>query len=170
VDFEEFVAQRRRPLFRFAVVLCGDPVLAEDLLQDVLGRAFERWHQVGAADDVNAYVRRMLVNEFLGWRRRLGRTTPVAAMDGLLPDLPDHADSHCEQAALADELANLPPKQRAVLVLRFYAAMSYAEVAACLGCRESTARAHAARALAALRIQLATPQVSATSKPVFEAD
>jgi RNA polymerase sigma-70 factor (sigma-E family) len=162
VDFEEFVAERRRPLFRFAVVLCSDPVLAEDLLQDVLGRAYERWQMVGAADDVNAYVRRMLVNEFLGWRRRLGRTTPLATLDGLLPDLPDHADSHCEEAALVDELATLPRKQRAVLVLRFYVGMSYAEVAACVGCRESTARAHAARALAALRIQMTTPRVSTT--------
>lgn len=168
MDFEDFVAQRRRPLFRFAVVLCGDPVLAEDILQDVLGRAFERWRLVSAADDTNAYVRRMLVNEFLGWRRRHRRATPVAELDDLLPGLPDHADGHCEQAALVDELSLLPRKQRAVLVLRFYAGMSYAEVAACLGCREATARAHAARALAALRIQMTAPQGCTPAKTMKE--
>ena len=168
MDYEDFVAQRRRPLFRFAVVLCGDPVLAEDLVQDVLGRAFERWQLVSAADDVNAYVRRMLVNEFLGWRRRLGRTAPVAELDDLLPNAPDHADGHSEQVALAGELSLLPRKQRAVLVLRFYAGMPYAEVAASLGCRESTARAHAARALAALRIQMTAPQTTVAAKTMKE--
>ncbi len=54
VRFEEYVDEARHRLFRFAVVLCGDPVLAEDIVTDVLGRAFERWHLVGAADNVHA--------------------------------------------------------------------------------------------------------------------
>jgi RNA polymerase sigma-70 factor (sigma-E family) len=163
VEFEAFVSERQRALFRFAVVLCGDPVLAEELVQNVLGRAFERWHLVAAADDANAYVRRMVVNEYLGWRRRARRTTPVAQIhDDQLPGAPDHADRHADRLALTGELATLPPKQRAVLVLRFYAGLSYAEIASCTGCRESTARAHAARALAALRIHMA-PRVVAAS-------
>jgi DNA-directed RNA polymerase specialized sigma24 family protein len=64
------VEQRRQSLFRSAVVLCGDPVLGEDILADVLGRAYERWNQVSAADNVHAYVRRMIVNEYLEWWRR----------------------------------------------------------------------------------------------------
>lgn len=154
-EFEEFVREQRRALFRFAVALCGDPVLGEDLVQDTLGRAYERWQLVAAADDRNAYVRRMVVNEFLGRRRRFRRTTTMAEIDDtLLPGTPDHADRECDRSELADELALLPPKQRAALVLRFYAGMSFADVAGSLGCRESTARAHVTRALAALRIHM----------------
>lgn len=154
-DFEEFVRERQRGLFRFAVALCGDPVLAEDLVQDVLGRAYEQWRLVAAADDQNAYVRRMIVNEFLGRRRRFRRITSVGRLDDkLLPLSPDHADRECDRSELADELASLPPKQRTTLVLRFYAGMSFADVASWLGCRESTARAYATRALAALRIRM----------------
>jgi RNA polymerase sigma-70 factor (sigma-E family) len=159
VEFEQFVRERQRPLFRFAVVLCGDPVLAQDLLQNVLGRSYERWELVSAANDANAYVRRMLVNEFVGWRRLLRRTRPVAEFrDDDLPHTPDLADMHVDRAALAGELSALPAKQRAVLVLRYYAGMSFAEVASCMECRESTARAYAARALATLRVQMMTKE------------
>lgn len=160
MEFEAFVRERQRGLFRFAVALCGDPVLAEELVQDVLGRAYERWRLVAAADDANAYVRRMVVNEFLGRRRRFRRSIPMADVgDDLLPGSPDHADQECDRSELADELAQLPPKQRAALVLRYYAGMSFAEVASWLGCRQSTARAHVTRALAALRIRMTdTPE------------
>jgi RNA polymerase sigma-70 factor (sigma-E family) len=151
VRFESYVEQRRQGLFRFAVVLCGDPVLAEDVLTDVLGRAYEQWDRVSAADNVHAYVRRMLVNEYLGWWRRLKRTTPVAEISEPDP-APDHAELHAERAAVVAELAKLPRKQRAVLVLRFYEGLSDDEVAQVLGCRPSTVRSNASRALAALRI------------------
>lgn len=163
VQFETYVEQRRKSLFRFAVVLCGNPVLAEDILTDVLGRAYEKWDRVGAADNVHAYVRRMIVNEYVGWWRRLARTTPVA--DVAEPDpAPDPADQHAERTAVVAELAKLPRKQRAVLVLRFYEGMSDHEVAQVLGCRPSTVRSNASRALAALRIgmsELTTTPVEA---------
>jgi RNA polymerase sigma-70 factor (sigma-E family) len=158
VQYEQFVRERRRPLFRFAVVLCGDPVLAEDLVQDVLTHAYERWPQVTAARDTNAYVRRMVVNEFLGWRRRSRRAVPVAEFrDDALPSFPDHADGRINRIDLTDQLATLPAKQRAALVLRYYAGLSFADVAATLGCRESSARSYVTRALASLRIQMAAP-------------
>jgi RNA polymerase sigma-70 factor (sigma-E family) len=161
VEFDRFVAERQRSLFRFAVVLSGDPHLAEELVQSVLARAFERWSQVAAADDRNAYVRRMLVNEYISWRRVAIRSTPVAEFfDEQLAGEPDHADRYSQAAELAEELDRLPRKQRAVLVLRFYAGMSFAEVAACLGCREATARAYATRALATLRIDMETRSLS----------
>jgi RNA polymerase sigma-70 factor (sigma-E family) len=161
VEFDRFVAERQRSLFRFAVVLSGDLHLAEELVQSVLARAFERWSQVAAADDRNAYVRRMLVNEYISWRRVAIRSTPVAEFfDEQLAGEPDHADRYSQAAELAEELDRLPRKQRAVLVLRFYAGMSFAEVAACLGCREATARAYATRALATLRIDMETRSLS----------
>jgi RNA polymerase sigma-70 factor (sigma-E family) len=155
VEFDRFMAERQRSLFRFAVVLCGDPQLAEELVQGVLARSFERWSRVAAADDPNAYVRRMLVNEYVSWRRAAKRSTPVADFaDHQVRCQADHAEHYAQAAAVAAELDRLPRKQRAVLVLRFYAGMSFAEIAACLGCREATARAYATRALATLRIDM----------------
>jgi RNA polymerase sigma-70 factor (sigma-E family) len=161
VEYERFVAERQRSLFRFAVVLSGDPHLAEELVQSVLARSFERWSRIAAADDPNAYVRRMLVNEFLSWRRTAKRSTLVATIpDHQIESEPDHAERYTAAAEVADELDRLPRRQRAVLVLRFYAGMSFAEVATTLGCREATARAYASRALESLRIDMESRSLS----------
>ena len=161
MEFDRFLAERQRSLFRFAVVLCGNPDLAEDLVQSVLTRAFEQWSRVSAADDPNAYVRRMVVNEYLSWRRLTRRTTPVADIsDQHLASAPDHAEQHAEAAMVVAELDRLPRRQRAVLVLRFYAGLSFAEIAAYLGCREATARSYGARALATLRIDMESRSLS----------
>ena len=165
VSFEEYVAEARHKLFRFAVVLCGDPVLAQDLVSNVLGRAFERWHQVDAADNVHAYVRRMVVNEYLTWRRRSARSTPHADLVDLTDrasPTPDHGGSYAERDALLGELARLPKQQRAAIVLRFYEGMSDDEIAEVLGCRAGTVRSRVSRGLATLRIVM-------TLNPVKEA-
>jgi len=159
VDFEEYVAGARQRLFRFAVVLCGNPVLAEDIVMDVLGRAFERWHQVGAADNVHAYVRRMVVNEYLTWRRRTTRTSPRADLIDLVDRgniSPDHGSQHAERDALLTELARLPKQQRAAIVLRFYEGLSDDEIAGVLDCRPGTVRSSVSRGLATLRITITT--------------
>lgn len=156
LQFEQYVVDSRTRLYRFAVVLCGDPVLAGDLLCDVLGRAFERWAQVAAARDPHAYVRRMLVNEYVSWQRRRTRSVPhpeIARLAELRAEAgPELADRHAERAALVDDLARLPARQRAALVLRYYADLSDAEIAATLGCRVGTVRSSISRGLAALRI------------------
>ena len=154
MHFATYVQDRRQALFRFAVVLCGDPVLAEDILTDVLGRAYEHWDRVSAADNVHAYVRRMTVNEYLAWWRRRVRAVPVAELGELAAATPDPADRYAECAAITAELAKLPKRQRAVLVLRFYEGMSDEEIARVLGCRPGTVRSCASRALATLRIEL----------------
>jgi RNA polymerase sigma-70 factor (sigma-E family) len=160
MQFEQYVIESRQRLYRFAVVLCGDPVLASDLLTDVLGRAFERWHQVSAARDPHAYVRRMVVNEFVSWQRRRARAVPYAEV-GQLADLragrpgssgPSLEDVQAERAALLDELSQLPARQRAAIVLRYYEDLSDEDIAAALGCRVGTVRSSISRGLAALRI------------------
>lgn len=160
VQFEQYVDTSRQRLFRFAVVLCGDTVLAGDLLSDVLGRAFERWHQVSAARDPHAYVRRMLVNEFVSWQRRRARAVPHPEV-GQLADLrasrlgtpgPGTAEVHAEREALMEELARLPARQRSAIVLRYYEDLSDEDIAATLGCRIGTVRSSISRGLATLRI------------------
>ena len=155
VRFEDYLSDARHRLFRFAVVLCGDPVLAEDIVTDVLGRAFERWHQVSAADNVHAYVRRMVVNEYLTWRRRRARTAPHADVVDLVDrggGTPDHGGGHAERDAMLGELARLPKQQRAAIVLRFYEGMSDDQIAEVLDCRPVTVRSNISRGLATLRI------------------
>ncbi|MDQ6848916.1 MAG: SigE family RNA polymerase sigma factor [Actinomycetota bacterium] len=160
VQFEQYVNESRLRPFRFAVVLCGDTVLAGDLVTDVLGRAFERWHQVSAARDPHAYVRRMLVNEFVSWKRRRARTVPHPEI-GQLADVragrlgtsgPDPGDVHAERAALLDELSRLPTRQRAAIVLRYFEDLCDEDIAAALGCRTGTVRSCISRGLATLRV------------------
>lgn len=157
VDFEQYVAQRRPALFRFAVVLCGDPVLADDVVSDTLGRAYERWAQVGAADHVHAYLRRMVLNEYLSLRRRAARTAVRDDVGDLLPPVADPADAHAARHELVAELRRLPAKQRAAVVLRYYEGLPFAEIAQLLGSGENAVRSNVSRGLAALRVQLADP-------------
>jgi RNA polymerase sigma factor (sigma-70 family) len=97
----------------------------------------------------------MIINEFLSWRRRSWRLVP-ARDAGQAPAraTPDHADACAERAGLLAELAKLPRRQRAVLVLRYYEDRRDAEIAELLGCTVGTVRGYASRALAALRIEL----------------
>jgi RNA polymerase sigma-70 factor (sigma-E family) len=161
--FEEFMRQRQRPLLRFAMVLTGDAQRSEDIVADVLGRAWEKWERIGALAEPNAYVRRMVVNEFLSWKRLTKRTTPRNDVAQLIDDADrDDASSTesvlTERSAMVDALTRLPRKQRAALVLRYYEGLSDAEIAAVLGCGPGTVRSNTSRALAALRIHLHDPQ------------
>ncbi|MDQ2583980.1 SigE family RNA polymerase sigma factor [Saccharothrix yanglingensis] len=155
MEFGEYVAGRRPALMRFATVLTCQPWLAEDLVSDVLSRAFERWDRISRMDQPHAYVRRMVVNEYLSWRRRLARTTPRADVGPDVGQLGDGADERAERDAMIGRLAALPRKQRAAVVLRYYAGLPDAEIAAELGCRATTVRSQISRALATLRIDLA---------------
>jgi RNA polymerase sigma factor (sigma-70 family) len=96
----------------------------------------------------------MIVNEYLSWRRKWARITPVSDT----PDcrlVPDHADRHADRTALAEEIDKLTKRQRAVIVLRYYADLSDADIAAELGCSEGAVRNAASRALRSLRVELA---------------
>ena len=158
MTFEEFVTARLPAVLRFAGVLAGDRGLAEDVVQDVLIRASSRWQAIAQLDRPEAYVRKMVVNEFLSWRRRSWRMVPAGAGSDLGgPAMPDPAAVYAERDAMAAELAKLPRRQRAVLVLRYYQGLSDSDIAAVLGCRTGTVRGYASRALAALRIEMTGP-------------
>jgi RNA polymerase sigma-70 factor (sigma-E family) len=154
VTFEEFAEAQLPAVLAFTTVLTGQRATAEDIAQDVLIRAHARWNHIGQLERPELYVRKMLLNEFLSWRRRTWRLVPTG--DNELSDgsTPDPAASLAEHAAMLAEIAKLPRRQRAVLVLRYYEDRSDAEIAELLGCAPATVRAHASRALAALRIEL----------------
>jgi RNA polymerase sigma-70 factor (sigma-E family) len=154
MDFERYLREQQRSLFRFAVVLTGDVVAAEDLLADVLGTAFEKWSQVAAADHPHAYVRRMLVNAFIRSRRRGARFTTHADLETFAEPITDHSAGHAERDWLLAQMRRLPARQRAAVVLRYYEGLSFAEIAAVLGTGENAVRSNISRALRRLRIQL----------------
>jgi len=154
--FPEWFSGRRLWLLRFASTLCHDEQTAQDLVQDVTIRAYSRWDQLQAMDHPDAYLRRMVINEFLSWKRKWGRISPVGILtDRHVNPSGDHAVLVADQQQLRAELARLPPRQRAVLVLRYYEGLDDAAIADLLGTRPVTIRAYASRALARLRIELA---------------
>ena len=155
MTFEEFVSARLGALMRYATVVTWDPHLAEDVTQEVLVRAQQRWGRIGGLDSPEAYVKRMVVNEFLSWRRRrAARPVSRESLEAAAGSVPDHGTSWGERDAMWRLIATLPARQRAAVALRFYEDMSYDEIAEALGCRAVTARSHVSRALLALREQL----------------
>jgi RNA polymerase sigma-70 factor (sigma-E family) len=159
VTFEEFVAARLGALVRYATVVTWDPHLAEDITQDVLVRAQARWSRIERLDAPEPYVKRMIVNEFLSWRRRRAtRVVPLSreVLDGLAPAVPDHSGHWDERDAFLRLIATLPPKQRAVIALRFYEDLPHEQIADIIGCRTVTVRTHLSRALATLRTAMPT--------------
>lgn len=150
VAFDTFVRAHGGELLRFAYLLCGDAARAEDVTQDALLKLLRRWRSHGPADHPAAYARRIVVNEYLAWRR-LRASTEVALLDGDDAGSPDGADAHADRQLMWGVLRGLPPRSRAVLVLRYYEQLPDREIAAWLGCAEATVRSTAARAFASLR-------------------
>ena len=163
MTFEEFAASRLPAVLAFAAVLTGQRATAEDIAQEVLIRAYARWDTIGGLDRPEFYVRKMVLNEFLSWRRRSWRMIPAG--DAAIPAdrIFDLADQYADRSALLAEIAKLPRRQRAVVVLRYYEDRSDAEIAELLGCRPGTVRAYASRALAALRVEMGPEAGNLTS-------
>ncbi|WP_043623837.1 SigE family RNA polymerase sigma factor [Nonomuraea candida] len=147
--FREFVRARQRSLMRTAYLLTGDAPQAEDLLQTVLMRTARHWRRLSGGNP-EAYVRRALVNEHISWRRRLRAETPTAS----LPETGqqgDPGDESLTRMALQRALMRLTPRQRAVLVLRYYEDRSVEETAGLLGCSAGTVKSQTSHALGRLR-------------------
>jgi RNA polymerase sigma-70 factor (sigma-E family) len=159
LEFGDYVARQRPALMRFATILTSQTWLAEDLVSDVLGKAFERWERISQLAEPNAYVRRMVVNEYLSWHRRLARTAPREDIELDTVTVADGAVERAERDAMISRLAQLPRRQRAAVVLRYYVGLPDADIAAYLDCRDGTVRSLISRALASLRLDttLATP-------------
>jgi len=148
-DFSAFASSRWPRLVRLAFGLTGDRWMAEDIAQTALARAYVAWQRVSRADDPDAYLRRILVNA----SNRRFRRRRVDERPGDLPECPvdGPADLVGERAALLAALRQLPPRQRAVIVLRYWEDLTDAQIAASLGCSPGTVRSQLSRALAKLR-------------------
>ncbi len=152
-SFEDFVRARSAMLSRVAYLLTGDHHLAEDLVQQTLLRVADRWPGLVARGDPEAYVRRVLYHQHVSWwRRRESRHIPQepSSIDGPDP-LADRADDVALTLAVREALARLAPRQRAVLVLRYFEDLSEARTAEILGISVGTVKSHARDGLARLR-------------------
>jgi RNA polymerase sigma-70 factor (sigma-E family) len=160
--FEEFVATRSDDLLRTAVLLTRDRGHAEDLLQTALVKAYRRWNRI-SGEDPYPYVRKILVSCAASWRR-LRTTQEIVSLPAHDPPGPDVNEGLADREQMADALATLPPRMRAVLVLRYGEDLSEAATAEALGCSVSTVKSQTARGLARLRALLGaavTPQPTA---------
>jgi RNA polymerase sigma-70 factor (sigma-E family) len=162
-EFEAFVHTRGSALLRFAYVLTRDAALAEDLVQEAILKVYKQWGKVAVAEHPEAYVKRIVVNEFISWRRRRRN----AEVPGEVPDLIGDAAVEsivAERDWIWRAMADLSPRQRAALVLRFYEDLSEEEIARILGCAGGTVRSLTTRALDALRTH---PQLSRAARPAI---
>jgi RNA polymerase sigma-70 factor (sigma-E family) len=161
VTFEEYAQQHTRRLLRLATVLARDRGTAEDVVQEVLIRALASWPKISRLSHPHAYLRRMVVNECVSWRRKWGRVQAAPDVE-LDRSTADHGGRHADRDELIAELRKLAPKVRAAIVLRYFEGLSDAEIADSLRCQQSTVRGYIHRGLKALRIELTdTEQQSA---------
>ena len=151
--FEHFVATRSDDLMRLAVLLAADRGHAEDLVQTALVKAYRRWTRI-ADEDPYPYVRRVLVTSTASWRRRRA-TQEIVDLPAHDPATPDDTDAVAERQHMAEALAGLPPRMRAVLALRYAEDLSEAAPATALGISIPTVRSQTVRGLARLRTVLA---------------
>jgi RNA polymerase sigma-70 factor (sigma-E family) len=147
-EFIEFAAAVSPRLRRTAFLLCGDWHIAEDLAQTTLAKVFGSWRRISQQDAAEAYAARTLVNTYLADRRRK-RVAEV--LTNTLPDRPAEAQAPELRMVVLGALATLPPRARAVVVLRYWADMSVEQVAALLGCSTGNVKSQSARALDKLR-------------------
>jgi RNA polymerase sigma-70 factor (sigma-E family) len=151
-EVERLLAERGDHLMRAAIALAGSRPEGEDLLQAALERLLRRWHRVES--DPEGYLRRTLYNMAAdGWRRRGAwlRKLPLVQAEQATAVPTDPADMVDLRDALGQALAQLPPQQRTVLVLRYWEGLSQAETAELLGCAEGTVKSATARGLQRLR-------------------
>ena len=163
-EFAEYAAASIPSLRRLALLLCRNWHDADDLVQAALAKLCQHWYRAAAADSTDAYVRAILVREFVrgrrtGWARRVIVTGQLPQIRAPAADLDTLLDLQAAMTALA-------PRQRAVLVLRFYCDLDVTQTAQALDCAPGTVKSQTAKALATLRRTLAHGSESAiTSQP-----
>ena len=149
--FGEFVAARSPALVRSAWLLTGDEAEAHDLVQTALAKTWTRWSQIVRKDSPEAYVRKVMLSTLLTWRRRRWRGELAVEV---LPERLDARDRYAEadlRHSVRAALQALPPRQRAVVVLRYFDDLTEAQTADALGCSVGTVKSQSAKAVAKLK-------------------
>lgn len=154
-ECEQFVRGQLQPLLRSGYLLTGDQQSAEDLVQDTLLKAYQRWADVERAHHPAAYMRRMLVNRFID-RTRTQRLdlVPLEGQSGAWLTVADESDALVERHCIDNALKTLSPRERTVVVLKHYHHMTTTEIGSLLGLAESSVRATLSRAMKHLRGEL----------------
>lgn len=154
-EFQRFVIGRWPRLMRTAFLLTGEQHAAEDLVQTTLEQVYVAWRRVGAADDPEAYVRRVMINAHARkHRRRLKEFLAPKDDSGLTHELPDQGDRIAQaddRSALLTALGQLPPRQREAVVLRYWEDLSESQAAEAMGCSVGAVKSNAAKGIAKLR-------------------
>ena len=169
-EFESFAVEASDSLLRTGFLMTGNAKDAEDLVQETLLKVARRWNRVRSMDYPAAYARRILINLVLQDAcRRARQRTELEPYDGTAELADDNAAQALrevdDRAEFRWALAQLPARQRAALVLRYWSDLPVAEVADILGCTEGTVTSTASRASARLAEILAHTKPSATSHP-----
>lgn len=165
--FTDFVRAYSATLFRTAYLLTGDYQRAEDLLQTTLVRVYQRWSRVEAMERPVGYARKVLVSQEVSWwRRRSSRESALSLRDE--PVSGDLVDEIAEHERVWKAVLSLPPRQRAVAVLKYYEDMSEADIAETLGMASGTVKSHSHAAGRRLADLLGEPAV-APDRPAKEA-
>ncbi|WP_328581181.1 SigE family RNA polymerase sigma factor [Streptomyces sp. NBC_00370] len=155
VEFQSFVVSRWTRFMRTAFLLTGERYAAEDLVQSSLERIYLVWHKVAAADDPDAYVRRVMINlHARKHRRKLKEILAPGDDTGLPHELPERDDRMAQaddRSDLLTALSQLPPRQREAVVLRYWEDLSEARTASAMGCSVGTVKSNAAKGIAKLR-------------------
>jgi RNA polymerase sigma-70 factor (sigma-E family) len=148
-SFREFMSARQQALMRTAYLLTGDIHLAEDLMQSVLLKVAGHWPRLVRRGSPEAYIRKALLNQYISWQRR--KRPELSSSDP-----PERGHEHDERTinrlVLRQALAKLTPRQRAVIVLRFYEDLTERETADLLDCSLGTVKSQTHHALGRLRM------------------
>jgi RNA polymerase sigma-70 factor (sigma-E family) len=156
-EYDDVYAALWARLVRVAYAVSGDRGLAEDAVQTAFAKAYRSWRRLSRLGALDAYLRRMVVNEVLNDRRLARHRHEVSSAEP--PERTAVGDSEpvVAQADMWSALSTLPPRQRAVLVLRYYEDLSEQQIADALGCQPGTVKSQASAALASLRARLDHP-------------
>ncbi|MDQ1485985.1 MAG: hypothetical protein QOJ62_1678 [Actinomycetota bacterium] len=150
--FDEFARARMPELLRFGHALTGSPHAAADLVQDALERTMLAWARVENQGDPEGYVRRIMVNRNISiWRRHRRETLMLEVPEDARHQWSRGHEPVVRDLALWERIRALPPRQRTVIVLRYYEDMSEAQIASLMGSSVGTVKSQASRALASLR-------------------
>ncbi len=153
-EFADYFRTRRETVRRTAYMMCGDWHKADDHAQAAFVALHRNWRKIRDPRALDGWMRRTLTRSVIDESRRPWRREKPTAEHTDVVTIPPEADAMATRQVLVDGLRTVPPRQRAVLVLRFFEGLDVAETARAMGCSEGTVKSQTARGLEALRASL----------------